>query len=224
MGKQIITESDVLAAAKAGAASLAAAPGQCLVTPQARERAAALGLALCETPAASPDPAASASAPPVDAALEALVAEVCTQLQGRIPAAVPPQELARLVREAASERLAKTSAGPQGDPVDCLPGVRCIRAGRAPRSSEPGGTAVVAEAAGGVDGLAAGYLAWEKGSFSRVVEEPEITIVLAGELQLSVDGKALVARPGDMLQLAKGAAVVFTAPGAVRLACVNRLP
>ena len=82
---------------------------------------------------------------------------------------------------------------------------------------------LVAEAIGdpGKEKLAGGYMVWEKSSFTRQVEQPEIAVVVEGELHLDVDGRTLVGKPGDMIYFPKGAVVAYHAPQRVKLACVN---
>lgn len=71
--------------------------------------------------------------------------------------------------------------------------------------------------------LAGGYMEWAGASFERTVDNPEISIVIEGELQLTVDGQKSVMKPGDMVYLPSGTAVVYNAPSRVKLACVNSL-
>jgi ethanolamine utilization protein EutQ len=82
---------------------------------------------------------------------------------------------------------------------------------------------LVAQAIGsdGDEKLAGGFMVWEKASFTRHVEQPEIAVVLEGELHLDAGGKTLKGRPGDMVYFPKGAVVVYSAPARVKLACVN---
>jgi len=84
---------------------------------------------------------------------------------------------------------------------------------------------VLAEAFGnaGECRMSAGYLAWERASFSRVVETPEVGVVIEGELHLTAGGRTMIGRPGDMIYLPKGAKVIYSTPTKVKIACVNGL-
>ena len=160
-----------------------------------------------------------------------LVARVVSQLQSRLPAGVSAEQLSAVVRDVVAERLAALAAGgPAGTAAAAGGGVRVrlipvSQALRAP-SPAPGvdGQATLAELlapeAGG--GLAAGVLAWEKAAFERTVEQDEVDIVVAGELQVECDGQTLSGGPGDLVFLPRGAEVVYRSDGSVQLVCVNR--
>jgi ethanolamine utilization protein EutQ len=151
-------------------------------------------------------------------------------MKERLGPGVPAQDLERLVREAVAARLAGTAAGvplEEGpavagmDGVCFVSGARLLEGGSGPVPVE--GKVLVADAirCGENYKLAGGYMDWQKASFSRTVEFPEIGVVLEGELQLTVGGKTLTAKPGDMVYFPKGAQVVYSAPARVRIACVN---
>lgn len=227
MGKCIIAVTDVLEVAQRGDKTIAANPTECIVTPGARDKAAELGILISE----GPDSPAAAPAKPSEAVpsqTEALVREVCLLMQERLPAGVAASELERLVRSAVAARLAgpgPSSAAPQdaslAGGVCFVSGARLLEGGAGPVPVAE--KALVAEAirCGDDVKLAGGYMEWQKAAFNRTVEFPEIGIVIEGELHLAVDGKTLVAKAGDMVYLPKGAQVAYSAPGRVRVACVN---
>lgn len=227
MGKCIIAVTDVLEVAQRGDKTIAANPTECIVTPGARDKAAELGILISE----GPDSPAAAPAKPSEAVpsqAEALVREVCLLMQERLPAGVAASELERLVRSAVAARLdasGPSSAAPQdaslAGGVCFVSGARLLEGGAGPVPVAE--KALVAEAirCGDDVKLAGGYMEWQKAAFNRTVEFPEIGIVIEGELHLAVDGKTLVAKAGDMVYLPKGAQVAYSAPGRVRVACVN---
>lgn len=249
MAMRIVTEADILQAAASGTRSLEVPAGQCIVTAQARDKALELGLTLidggagAEPQAAPPAPACGqgAGSPPAGKpcpevegpAADALVHQVMDSLRGRLPAGTSEAELERLVRQVAQARLAASCpSGPipaqdpavsSGDGVRLIDCRRLLGAGAA--SVPAAGSALLAEALGapGESKLAAGYLAWERASFTRVVEAPEVGVVIEGELHLTVGGQTLVGRPGDMIYLPQGTRVAMSAPARVTLACVNSL-
>jgi len=229
MGKCIIAVMDILEAAQKGKKTIVAHPSECIVTPGARDKAVELGIVISE----GPDSPAAAPARPSEAAppeTERLVREVCALMQERLPAGVAAQELERLVRSAVAARLQGfgTLAAPDGpqhisctDGVCFISGARLLEGGSGPVPVAE--KALVAEAirCGDDIKLAGGYMEWQKASFNRTVEFPEIGIVIEGELHLAVGGKTLVVKTGDMVYFPKGAQVVYSAPGRVRVACVN---
>jgi ethanolamine utilization protein EutQ len=107
------------------------------------------------------------------------------------------------------------------DGVCFVSGARLLEGGSGPVPVEAKALVAGAIRCGGSQKLAGGYMDWQKASFSRTVEFPEIGVVIEGELQLTVGGKTLTARPGDMVYFPKGAQVVYSAPARVRIACVN---
>jgi ethanolamine utilization protein EutQ len=229
MGKCIIAVTDVLDAAQKGNKTIVAHPSECIVTPGARDKAAELGIVITE---GSDIPAASPAKPSEDVSTltDKLVREVCALMNERLPAGVTSRELERLVREAVAARLegsgpAAASDVPQhiscADGVCFISGARLLEGGSGPVPVAE--KALVAEAirCGDDVKLAGGYMEWQKAAFNRTVEFPEIGIVIEGELHLTVDGKTLVAKTGDMVYFPKGVQVGYSAPARVRLACVN---
>ena len=248
MAKRIITEADVLKAHADGAKELPVSSGECIVTDQARDRALELGIALCgdcvpdgscplpgESPgnvAASPGSGARADAQTSSGSSETdrLIRQVVAVIRAKLPSGADSAVVERLVREAVASKLAPGSQGaaPSAAPVFDEAGVRFIDSAKLLKQSGQvplPGKAVLAEALGraGESKLAAGYLSWERASFSRVVEAPEVGVVISGELHLTVGGQTLIGKPGDMIYLPKGAKVIYSTPSKVTLACVNGL-
>lgn len=228
MSKRIIAVVDVLDAAKAGSKTIPAPAAECIVTAGAREKAAELGIVIAEATGSAEPPARVAdNIPPSQA--DQVVQQVCALLKDRLPSGSYAGELERLVRDVVASRLVATPPprpGPAGA-LDSVDGVCLIRGARLLDTGA--GPVPVAEKVLVADAircgenykLAGGYMEWEKASFSRTVDFPEIGIVLAGELHLAVGGKTLVAKSGDMVYFPKGAHVVYSAPARVRIACVN---
>jgi ethanolamine utilization protein EutQ len=229
MAKRIITEADVLEAA-AACKGLCVPPGECIVTDQARDRALELGVELsgCGTSADGGKADVSASAAVLglrEQSVEQLVRQACEALGGRLPPGADSGKVERLVREAIEARI---SAATGAAALAKLPsGVVFIESGKALKQgagSVPAqDRAVLTEVLGAPGGsrLAAGYLVWEGASFERVVEAPEVAIVIEGELHLTVGGQTMIGRPGDMIYLPQGAKATYNAPAKVKLACVN---
>jgi ethanolamine utilization protein EutQ len=229
MGKRIIAVADVLEAAQKGNKTLGAHPSECIVTPGARDKAAELGIVITEGPAPPAAPP-SQGLEARDRQAETLVREVCALMKERLPSGVPVQELERLVRAAVASRLEGSGRLAAASQISCADGVcfisgaRLLEGGSGPVPVAE--KALVAEAIRCGDGgqLAGGYMEWQQASFSRTVEFPEIGVVIEGELHLTVGGRTLVAKAGDMVYFPKGAQVVYRAPGRVRIACVNCIP
>lgn len=239
MAKSIITEADVLSAVARGEKKLVVCAGD-LVTPQARDTALAMGVDIDEGLSGSLPcavEAASASAPQESSSsgksLPVGVSELATQivesLRGKIPVGVDNTQVERLVREVVAARMAgpeKSGAKKSGSTARDM-GIVFVDCSRLLAANAPTAAirdkAILADAFGhlGECKLAAGYLAWEKSSMERVVEAPEVCIVIEGELQLTAGGETLVGKPGDMLYLPPGVKVTYSTPSRVKLACVG---
>lgn len=229
MGKCIIAVNDILEAAKSGKKRLPAPAGECIVTPGAKDKAAELGILLDEGPG-SVSAVAPTSAKAYPSPTDQVVREVCSRMKERLGPGVAAEHLERLVREVVAARLAGNTAAAASEAgqavasvngVCFVSGARLLEGGSGPVPVE--GKVLVADAirCGENYKLAGGFMDWQKASFSRTVEFPEIGVVIEGELQLTVGGKTLTAKPGDMVYFPKGAQVVYSAPARVRIACIN---
>ena len=227
MGKQVITEADVVEAAEAGGKIIEAPLGECIVTYGARDKALSLGMEIKETPEqGSVGPAVAYSE------TEEVVSQVTRLIKDRLPLNLDPEKLENLVRQVATAQLSKSSTPAKYNADQAVTqqgGVCFIKGNMIP--SELSDQIPVDEKVMVMDAfkcsndstLAGGYMEWSKASFNRIVDNNEINIVLDGELNLSVDGQTSVVKQGDMVYLPRGTEVLYSAPGRVKLACVNSL-
>jgi ethanolamine utilization protein EutQ len=231
MGKQVITEADVVEAAEAGRKIIEAPLGECIITPGARDRASSLGMEINETSAKGD--ASSYQTPTIDSSqTEDVVSQVTRLIKDRLPLDLAPEKLETLVRQVATAHLSESPPATVNNPdqvVTQLGGVCFIKGNMIP--GELSGPIPVEEKVMVADAfkcsddstLAGGYMEWSKASFNRIVDNNEINIVLDGELNLTVDGQTSVVQQGDMVYLPQGTEVVYSAPERVKLACVNSL-
>ncbi len=240
MAKSIITEADVLSAVARGEKKLVVCAGD-LVTPQARDTALAMGVDIdeglsgslpCAVEAASASVApqeSSSSGKSLPVGISELATQIVESLRGKIPAGVDNTQVECLVREVVAARMAgpeKSGAKKSGSTARDM-GIVFVDCSRLLSANAPTAAirdkAILADAFGhlGECKLAAGYLAWEKSSMERVVEAPEVCIVIEGELHLTAGGETLVGKPGDMLYLPPGVKVTYSTPSRVKLACVG---
>jgi ethanolamine utilization protein EutQ len=229
MGKKLITTTDVREAAQAGQTRLTALAGECIVTPMAKDEAESLGIVL-DTGDGTCTTANDCAGPAIVTPSEKVIREVCERLKARLPADSPTGKLETVVREVVYAKMGEgidLKAEAAATTTDSDQGVRFIDhqrlLGDENRPVAVDEKILVAEAIGGQskEKLAGGYMVWEKSSFTRQVEQPEIAVVVEGELHLDVDGRTLVGKPGDMIYFPKGAVVAYNAPQHVKLACVN---
>lgn len=226
MGKRLITVDDIVKAAEAGNTTILAPSGESIITPMARDRADALGVVIDQGAAATGQTKASGKQP---SQADLVVSQVCKLIQDKLPPGVDSVNLERLVREKVTARLNPSQSGPMPSAKDdsCMMGV-CFIDGQ--RLMDGGGGPIpvdekvlVADAieCGEESKLAGGYMEWEKASFNRTVDFPEIGVVIEGELHLTVNGKTLIGKPGDMVYFPKDANVIYSTPSKVKLACIN---
>lgn len=246
MGKRVITVADVLKAAEAGEKAMHAPTAECIVTPGARDMAESLEIELMEGAAPEPvselqpeqapcpvssvlseavgaKPAAEPDADEVSGADE-VVRQVCSLIESRLPASLAGTELEQLVRDVVFARLGEDASGDGAETriggVCLINGSRLLQGGAGPVPVDE--KVLLADAVAGEDsGLVGGYMEWEKASFRRTVECPEISVVVDGELHLTVGGRTLVGKAGDMIYFPKGVNVLYSTPSKVRMACVN---
>jgi ethanolamine utilization protein EutQ len=231
MGKQVITEADVVAAAEAGRKIIEAPLGECIVTYGAGDKALSLGIEIKET-SGQGDSSPSVTPTVASSQTEEVVSQVASLIKDRLPLNLDPEKLENLVRQVATAHLSKSSPPVKHNPdqsVTRMGGVCFIKGNMIP--SELSGSIPVDEKVMVMDAfkcsddstLAGGYMEWSKASFNRMVDQNEINIVLEGELNLSVDGQTSVVKQGDMVYLPRGTEVLYSAPGRVKMACVNSL-
>ena len=231
MGKQVITEADVVEAAEAGSKIIEAPLGECIVTYGARDKALSLGMVIHET-SEQVDSSPSATSTVASSQTEEVVSQVASLIKDRLPLNLDPEKLEDLVRQVATAHLSESSPVTVNNPdqaVTQLGGVCFIKGNMIP--GELSGPIPVEEKVMVADAfkcsadstLAGGYMEWSKASFNRIVDNNEINIVLDGELNLTVDGQTSVVQQGDMVYLPQGTEVVYSAPERVKLACVNSL-
>ena len=231
MGKQVITEADVVEAAEAGSKIIEAPLGECIVTPGARDKALSLGMEINETSAqgySSPSVTPTAATSRTDE----VVNQVTRLIKERLPLNLDPEKLENLVRQVATSQLSETPAATKNNPdqaVTRMGGVCFIKGNMIPGELsdqipvEEKVTVMDAFRCSDDSTLAGGYMEWSKASFNRIVDQNEINIVIDGELHLSVDGQTSVVKQGDMVYLPQGTEVLYSTPGRVKLACVNSL-
>lgn len=232
MGKKVITEADVIEAARAGGRFIEAPLGECIVTPGARDKALSLGIDIQGTSSGSLSSVVGTCGP-ASSETEDIVSQVTRLIKDRLPVDMASEKLSSVVRQVVQAHLSKSepqSTRPKHNPdqtVTPSKGVCFVKGNMI--SGDLSGPIPVDEKVVVADAfkcsedatLAGGYMQWSKASFSRTVDNNEVNVILDGELHLTVGGQTSVAEPGDMVYLAQGTEVTYSAPGTVKLACVN---
>lgn len=247
MAKQIVTEADINKVVESGKKVLECVAGACIVTAQAQDKADLLGIAIEFVSAGQKAAASTVAIPAQEAAsvtpssvqagtqpqseADILIAEVCGIIKSRLGNHVSADVLSTIVRRVVTDKLS-------GSPVteatqeasEMCPGGVCVIEGQRLVKQGESHIAVdeqvfMAEALGECPGaeLAAGYMEWTNASFNRTVECAEVTVVVSGELQLTMSGKTVNAKAGDIVYLPEGVDVTYATTSSVRLACINNV-
>ncbi|MCG8530367.1 MAG: cupin domain-containing protein [Desulfovibrionales bacterium] len=167
---------------------------------------------------------------------EYIVLQVCALLHDKLPDGVTPEMLETIVRRVVFSRLGDATCS-DAVPAASAPVVEGMTAGgvcfvERQRLEKQGASPVpvseqvfIADAIGACDNakLAGGYMEWERASFTRTVEAPEIAVVLDGELHLTVGGQTQIGKAGDMVYFPEGVELTYGTPTSVRIACVNNI-
>lgn len=233
MAKRLITQADVIQAADSGQTSINASPSQFIITPGARDKAQSLGIMICDSSSSEsctpPSDVASQTSTPSEALSDSMIKQVCDILNSRLPAGTSKQNLEQIVRQVVTAKMAggsspvesRAASSSSSHGVCLVKGDRLMQqeGGKVPIDEK----VLIADAiqCGEGDKMAGGFMQWEKASFRRDVEASEMAIILNGELHLTVGGETIIGRSGDMIFCPKGAKLIYSTPGKVRLACVN---
>ncbi len=160
--------------------------------------------------------------------IESITDRVCAILKDKVPG-TGSSELSAIVKSVVESKFAPRSAGktdPVTSGVTVVGGVSLID-GEALLGKDSGpaipGKVQISDAIRCHEDthLTATFMQWEKSSFSRTVESPEISIVIDGEMEIIADGHSMKAKAGDMLYMARGAKVEYNTTSRVKLACVS---
>ena len=234
MAKQVITADDIRKAAAGGCRTLDLKREACIVTPGARDKMEELGIGFaedCPSEAGCSIQAGTDTSPGEPAYsqdIQSITGRVCAILKDKLPGA-DSAELSAVVKNIVASKFSKTpqkTNKPDSSAVTRVGGVSLI-SGDTLLDKESGkavpGKVQISDAIRCHEDthLVATYMKWEKSSFSRTVETPEISIIIEGEVDITAQGQSMKAKAGDILYAAPGAKVEYNTPSMVKLACVS---
>ena len=214
--KTLVSASTIRELKDQGEARIAAPPAATIVTPEARDLAARLGVVIDEE-AAAPVVSAAAAPCPADKIKQAVSAQV--------PAGADPQMIEQLVRRIIGEMDASPAAGScQRQVADngvVLVRGNSVRMGRF--DGAPGENIGLTDVITGADqsNISAGYMSWEDAFFPWKLNYDEIDVVLEGELHIRSGGTTYIGKPGDVFFIPNGASIEFGTPTSVRFVYVT---
>lgn len=238
MGKQVITADDIQKLSLAGNNTLDVCETDCIITPGARDKIEELGIRFrqsCmhhQSKVKNPETSLNNKKAYItdNSQVDLITDQVCALVKQNVGHTAPPG-LTDMVKKIVASKLSASSEAETDSSEKCSAlrtrgGVSLIQGNHLlDDCSGPDipGKVLISDAirCHNASHLTATYMKWEKTSFDRTVESPEISIVLEGEMDILVDGKTLKATAGDIIYMDKGASVTYDSASGVKLACVN---
>lgn len=216
--KKLITANDIRAAHARGEEEISVVLRASIITPEAREVAELLGVAIQECDESAPE----ATVPVEEGKTESqrIRETIIAQLpEGQFTESLVAQLMDKVMQE--KQSLVLGDMQPSFKAVTGKGGVKVIdgssvKFGRFD-GAEPhcvGLTDLVTEQDG--SSMAAGFMQWENAFFPWTLNYDEVDMVLEGELHVRHEGETMVAKAGDVMFIPKGSSIEFGTPSTVR--------
>lgn len=216
--KKLITANDIRAAHARGEEEISVVLRASIITPEAREVAELLGVAIQECDESAPE----ATVPVEEGKTESqrIRETIIAQLpEGQFTESLVAQLMEKVMKE--KQSLGMDAMQPSFKAVTGKGGVKVIdgssvKFGRFD-GAEPhrvGLTDLVTEQDG--SSMAAGFMQWENAFFPWTLNYDEVDMVLEGELHVRHEGETMVAKAGDVMFIPKGSSIEFGTPSTVR--------
>lgn len=221
--KVLVTAEDILKLHHEGGALLEIFPQRTIITPEARDVANKLGVAISEGAHVAEG---SNSTTAQQSAVSNTVDEIRQAVEAKLPAGKhDPALVEQLVKKAMQELKHDDSS------LSCTrqvadSGVVLVQGGSvqfALFDGAPGKSIGLSDVIGTADNspIAAGFMQWDNASFPWTLSYDEIDVVLEGELHIRCDGKTYIGKPGDVIYIPKDTAIEFATPSSVRFVYVT---
>ena len=216
--KKLITANDIRAAHARGEAEISVVLRASIITPEAREVAELLGVAIHECDESAPEPAAPAAEGKTES--QRIRETIIAQLpEGQFTESLVAQLMEKVMKE--KQSLGMDAMQPSFKAVTGKGGVKVIDGGSVKfgrfDGAEPhrvGLTDLITEQDG--SSMAAGFMQWENAFFPWTLNYDEVDMVLEGELHVRHEGETMVAKAGDVMFIPKGSSIEFGTPSTVR--------
>lgn len=227
--KKLITANDIRAVHARGEQALSVVLRASIITPEAREVAELLGVAITECDetstgaTASPavaTPAAVVSAQDGKTDSQRIRETIIAQLpEGQFTESLVAQLMDKVMKE--KQSLEQGGMQPSFASVTGKGGVKVIdgssvKFGRFD-GAQPhcvGLTDLVTDQDG--SSMAAGFMQWDNAFFPWTLNYDEIDMVLEGELHVRHEGETMIAKAGDVMFIPKGSSIEFGTPSTVK--------
>ena len=216
--KKLITANDIRAAHARGEEEISVVLRASIITPEAREVAELLGVAIKECDESAPEAAVPVEEGKTES--QRIRETIIAQLpEGQFTESLVAQLMDKVMQE--KQSLALGDMQPSFKAVTGKSGVKVIdgssvKFGRFD-GAEPhcvGLTDLVTEQDG--SSMAAGFMQWENVFFPWTLNYDEVDMVLEGELHVRHEGETMVAKAGDVMFIPKGSSIEFGTPSTVR--------
>ncbi|MBC6557407.1 ethanolamine utilization acetate kinase EutQ [Citrobacter braakii] len=223
--KKLITANDIRAAHARGEQEMSVVLRASIITPEAREVAALLGVTITECDESAPATMSATTAAP--AAVEDGKTEsqriretIIAQLpEGQFTESLVAQLMDKVMKE--KQSLEQGGMQPSFKSVTGKGGVKVIdgssvKFGRFD-GAQPhyvGLTDLVTDQDG--SSMAAGFMQWDNAFFPWTLNYDEIDMILEGELHVRHEGETMIAKAGDVMFIPKGSSIEFGTPSTVK--------
>ncbi|MBZ7670295.1 ethanolamine utilization acetate kinase EutQ [Klebsiella grimontii] len=216
--KKLITANDIRAAHARGEAEISVVLRASIITPEAREVAELLGVAIQERDESAPEPAVPAAEEKTES--QRIRETIIAQLpEGQFTESLVAQLMEKVMKE--KQSLGMDAMQPSFKAITGKGGVKVIDGGSVQfgrfDGAEPhrvGLTDLITEQDG--SSMAAGFMQWENAFFPWTLNYDEVDMVLEGELHVRHEGETMVAKAGDVMFIPKGSSIEFGTPSTVR--------
>ena len=216
--KKLITANDIRAAHARGEEEISVVLRASIITPEAREVAELLGVAIKECDESAPEAAVPVEEGKTES--QRIRETIIAQLpEGQFTESLVAQLMDKVMKE--KQSLEQGGMQPSFNSVTGKGGVKVIdgssvKFGRFD-GAEPhcvGLTDLVTEQDG--SSMAAGFMQWENAFFPWTLNYDEIDMILEGELHVRHEGETMIAKAGDVMFIPKGSSIEFGTPSTVK--------
>ncbi|MBA8034877.1 ethanolamine utilization acetate kinase EutQ [Citrobacter freundii] len=223
--KKLITANDIRAAHARGEQDVSVVLRASIITPEAREVAALLGVTIteCDESAAAAVSTSTAAPTAVDdgkTESQRIRETIIAQLpEGQFTESLVAQLMDKVMKE--KQSLEQGGMQPSFASVTGKGGVKVIdgssvKFGRFD-GAQPhcvGLTDLVTDQDG--SSMAAGFMQWDNAFFPWTLNYDEIDMILEGELHVRHEGETMIAKAGDVMFIPKGSSIEFGTPTTVK--------
>nr|WP_202927536.1 ethanolamine utilization acetate kinase EutQ [Citrobacter sp. FDAARGOS_156] len=218
--KKLITANDIRAAHARGEQDVSVVLRASIITPEAREVAALLGVTITECDESAPTATAPAAVDDGKTESQRIRETIIAQLpEGQFTESLVAQLMDKVMKE--KQSLEQGGMQPSFNSVTGKGGVKVIdgssvKFGRFD-GAQPhcvGLTDLVTDQDG--SSMAAGFMQWDNAFFPWTLNYDEIDMILEGELHVRHEGETMIAKAGDVMFIPKGSSIEFGTPSTVK--------